>query len=98
LRRKLFEKYRVQSWRIYQKPGDAVFIPAGCAHQASIFLWNRSSTHSLISQVCNLANCIKVAVDFVSPDNLARCGQLTKEFREENEKVTWKEDILQLLV
>ncbi|KIM21613.1 hypothetical protein M408DRAFT_101995 [Serendipita vermifera MAFF 305830] len=79
LRRKLFEKYKVSSWRIYQKPGDAVFIPAGCAHQ-----------------VCNLADCIKVAVDFVSPENLSRCGQLTKEFRSENEKVTWKEDILQL--
>jgi [histone H3]-dimethyl-L-lysine9 demethylase len=33
LRARLFEKYGVRSWRIYQKPGDAVFIPAGCAHQ-----------------------------------------------------------------
>lgn len=33
LRRKIFDKYGVRGWRIYQKPGDAVFIPAGCAHQ-----------------------------------------------------------------
>ncbi|KAG8836209.1 hypothetical protein FRC17_008945 [Serendipita sp. 399] len=81
LRKKLFEKYGVKSWRIWQKPGDAVFIPAGCAHQ-----------------VCNLADCVKVAVDFVSPENLDRCSQLTQEFRNENERVTWKDDILQLLV
>lgn len=33
LRKKLYDRYKVRSWRIYQKPGDAVFIPAGCAHQ-----------------------------------------------------------------
>ena len=30
---KLREQYHVIPWRIYQNPGDAVFIPAGCAHQ-----------------------------------------------------------------
>ena len=35
LRKKLFEEQGVTSWRIYQRPGDAVFIPAGCAHQVS---------------------------------------------------------------
>ena len=34
LRRELYEQFRVKSYRIYQKPGDVVFIPAGCAHQA----------------------------------------------------------------
>jgi [histone H3]-dimethyl-L-lysine9 demethylase len=29
----LREEYSVVPWRIYQNPGDAVFIPAGCAHQ-----------------------------------------------------------------
>lgn len=53
LRTELFEKYGVKSFRVYQYPGDAVFIPAGCAHQ-----------------VCNLANCIKIALDFVSPRKL----------------------------
>lgn len=35
LRRELWEKWNVISYRVYQKPGEAVFIPAGCAHQAS---------------------------------------------------------------
>jgi lysine-specific demethylase 3 len=29
----LARKYNVSPWRICQNPGDAVFIPAGCAHQ-----------------------------------------------------------------
>jgi lysine-specific demethylase 3 len=79
LRKELQEEYGVISWRIYQKPGEAVFIPAGCAHQ-----------------VCNLADCIKVAVDFVSTENIERCQLLTQEFREQNQNVAWKEDVLQL--
>ncbi|KAF8556275.1 Clavaminate synthase-like protein [Imleria badia] len=79
LRKELFDMYGIKSHRVYQKPGEAVFIPAGCAHQ-----------------VCNLADCVKVAVDFVSPENIARCEQLTKEFREQNQSMAWKEDVLQL--
>ena len=33
LRKELYEEFGVMSYRVYQKPGDAVFIPAGCAHQ-----------------------------------------------------------------
>lgn len=33
LRRQLFDDFGVKSHRIYQRPGEAVFIPAGCAHQ-----------------------------------------------------------------
>lgn len=54
LRRELFENKGVKSFRVYQYPGEAVFIPAGCAHQ-----------------VCNLADCIKIAIDFVSPRKLS---------------------------
>ncbi|KAF4574934.1 hypothetical protein EYR36_006286 [Pleurotus pulmonarius] len=79
LRRELWDTARVKSFRIYQRPGQAVFIPAGCAHQ-----------------VVNLADCIKVAIDFVSPENIARCEQLTREFREQNQSMVWKEDVLQL--
>ena len=46
--------------------------------------------------MCNLADCIKVASDFVSPDNIDRCEMLTKEFREQNQSMAWKEDVLQL--
>ncbi|KAF8306268.1 hypothetical protein DL93DRAFT_2088849 [Clavulina sp. PMI_390] len=79
LRKELWEQKGVRSWRIEQKPGEAVFIPAGCAHQVS-----------------NSADCIKVAVDFVSPENIHRCSQLTKEFRSLNLAKAWKEDVLQL--
>ncbi|KZT20654.1 Clavaminate synthase-like protein [Neolentinus lepideus HHB14362 ss-1] len=78
-RQELYESYGVQSYRVYQKPGEAVFIPAGCAHQ-----------------VCNLSDCIKVAIDFVSPENVARCEKLTQEFRQQNQAQQWKEDVLQL--
>jgi [histone H3]-dimethyl-L-lysine9 demethylase len=30
---KLREQYNIIPWRIYQNSGDAIFIPAGCAHQ-----------------------------------------------------------------
>jgi len=79
LRKQLFEEKGFGSYRIVQKPGDAVFIPAGCAHQ-----------------VCNVGDCIKVAVDFVSPANVDRCEKLTHEFREQNRSTAWKEDVLQL--
>ncbi|ORY32100.1 hypothetical protein BCR39DRAFT_524154 [Naematelia encephala] len=79
MRKELLESYGVVSWRVYQYPGQAVFIPAGCAHQ-----------------VCNLADCIKIALDFVSPHNVKRCQRLTQDFRTENVVKAWKEDVLQL--
>ncbi|KAK4684539.1 hypothetical protein P7C73_g5636, partial [Tremellales sp. Uapishka_1] len=79
LRKELWERHSVASWRVYQYPGQGVFIPAGCAHQ-----------------VCNLADCIKIALDFVSPNNVHRCLQLTKDFHNENIVKAWKEDVLQL--
>ncbi|KAJ7163803.1 Clavaminate synthase-like protein [Mycena crocata] len=74
-RRELWQEYGVKSYRVYQMAGEAVFIPAGCAHQ-----------------VRNLSDCIKVAIDFVSPENIERCEKLTREFR----ALAWKEDVLQL--
>ncbi|KAJ7505040.1 hypothetical protein B0H11DRAFT_1905114 [Mycena galericulata] len=81
LRQELWDNYGVKSFRVYQTVGEAIFIPAGCAHQ-----------------VCNLSDCIKVAVDFVSLENIARCQKLTQEFRDENQGrgSAWKQDILQL--
>ncbi|KAJ0094684.1 hypothetical protein Patl1_16248 [Pistacia atlantica] len=32
-------------------------------------------------QVRNLKSCIKVALDFVSPENVGECARLTEEFR-----------------
>lgn len=33
-------------------------------------------------QVRNLYDCIKIAEDFVSPENVSKCVQLTQEFRD----------------
>lgn len=38
LRQELFDEFQVKSYRVYQRPGDAVFIPAGCAHQVGRIL------------------------------------------------------------
>jgi len=48
LRKELWEEYGVKSYRVYQRPGDAVFIPAGCAHQVRFF------SFSLFLQLLNL--------------------------------------------
>ena len=37
LRQALFDECGVKSYRVYQRPGDGVFIPAGCAHQVCLF-------------------------------------------------------------
>jgi lysine-specific demethylase 3 len=34
---RLFEKYGIRPYTIYQYPGDIVFIPSYCAHQVSPF-------------------------------------------------------------
>lgn len=47
-------------------------------------------------QVRNLHNCIKVAEDFVSPENIAHCFELTNEFRSLSESHSNHEDKLQI--
>jgi lysine-specific demethylase 3 len=47
-------------------------------------------------QVRNLHSCIKVAEDFVSPENVAHCFQLTQEFRSLSDTHTNHEDKLQI--
>ncbi|RHZ68593.1 hypothetical protein Glove_294g107 [Diversispora epigaea] len=79
LRKRLKKEYGITGWRIYQNPGDVVFIPAGCAHQ-----------------VCNYTSCIKVALDFVSPEGVARSHIITGQFRKLELNHERKEDILQL--
>ncbi|CAL4934651.1 unnamed protein product [Urochloa decumbens] len=78
-KRKLKEEYGVEPWTFEQKLGEAVFIPAGCAHQ-----------------VRNLKSCIKVAMDFVSPENVDECIRLTDEFRRLPSAHRAKEDKLEI--
>ncbi|KAI9330901.1 hypothetical protein DFJ73DRAFT_648202, partial [Zopfochytrium polystomum] len=79
MRRRLWTECGVRGWRIMQRVGDAVFVPAGCAHQ-----------------VRNYVSCVKVAADFVSPENLRECATLTGEFRTLVRSHQRREDLLQL--
>ncbi|CAH1134619.1 unnamed protein product [Ceutorhynchus assimilis] len=47
-------------------------------------------------QVRNLNNCIKVAEDFVSPENVVHCSHLTQEFRALSNNHSNHEDKLQI--
>ncbi|CAA6666617.1 unnamed protein product [Spirodela intermedia] len=78
-KRKLKEEFGIEPWTFVQKLGEAVFIPAGCAHQ-----------------VRNLKSCIKVALDFVSPENVDECIRLTEEFRDLPQDHRAKEDKLEV--
>jgi hypothetical protein len=48
MRQRLYAKYGIRPAEIYQRPGEAVFIPAGCAHQVRPLLLPRASS-SLIN-------------------------------------------------
>lgn len=51
LRKELFEGHGVKSYRIYQRPGDGVFIPAGCAHQVRMIICLRNNMLNVKSYV-----------------------------------------------
>ncbi|KAK4473043.1 hypothetical protein MN116_002731 [Schistosoma mekongi] len=76
---RLYDRMGIRPYTIVQFHGDAVFIPAGAAHQ-----------------VRNLNSCIKVAVDFVSPEHLPQCFQLMEEFRQLSPTHQNHEDKLQI--
>nr|GEU93111.1 JmjC domain-containing protein [Tanacetum cinerariifolium]GEU93116.1 JmjC domain-containing protein [Tanacetum cinerariifolium] len=78
-KRNLKKEFGIEPWTFVQKLGDAVFIPAGCAHQ-----------------VRNLKSCIKVALDFVSPENVGECIRLTEDFRVLPQNHKAKEDKLEV--
>ncbi|KAI8319059.1 hypothetical protein GQ54DRAFT_265969 [Martensiomyces pterosporus] len=81
-RKQLYDAYGDaggRCYRVYQNPGDAVFVPAGCAHQ-----------------VCNYASAVKVAMDFVSPERVDQCKQMTDEFRQLQPSHQRNKDLLQL--
>ena len=102
LRKRLYQEYGVSGYSIVQCLGDTIFIPAGAPHQV------RNGTISLCRGKCinmfllffekvrNLHSCIKVAEDFVSPENVAHCFQLTQEFRSLSDTHTNHEDKLQI--
>ncbi|VVC45948.1 JmjC domain [Cinara cedri] len=83
----LDEKLRTRLYHEYGIRGYAVLQCLGDA-----ILIPAGAPH----QVRNLHNCIKVAQDFVSPENLAQCFQLTNEFRDLSSSHSNHEDKLQI--
>lgn len=87
-----------QSWylnanlrgRLYKEYGVEGFPIAQCLGDA-IFI-PAGAPH----QVRNLLNCIKVAEDFVSPENVSECFHLTHEFRALSDTHSNHEDKLQI--
>ncbi|KAJ3411283.1 hypothetical protein HDV05_002429 [Chytridiales sp. JEL 0842] len=49
-----------------------------------------------VHQVCNYSDCIKVAADYVSPDHVGACLDVTGQFRVLEKGHKRKEDLLQL--
>lgn len=47
-------------------------------------------------QVLNIFDCVKVALDFVSPENISECFNLTSEFRKLSSRHVNREDKLQI--
>ena len=68
-----FKKYGICPMTIRQYAGDIIFIPAYCAHQVYLYL-SHLFTADTLAQVANYTDCIKVACDMVSIDNL-RCTE-----------------------
>lgn len=82
----------IKVWTFIQKPGDAVFIPAGVGHQV------KHSYHRVLElqlkpcQVTNYCSCIKIAVDFVAPCNVMHSGKISEELRQHRLDVYDEED------
>ncbi|GFY62988.1 lysine-specific demethylase 3A [Trichonephila inaurata madagascariensis] len=87
-----------QSWyldtelrlRLYQEYSVEGYAIAQCLGDA-VFI-PAGAPH----QVRNLHSCVKVAEDFVSPENIAHCFKLTQEFRNLSDTHTNHEDKLQI--
>ena len=92
----LFKIYGVRPYTIYQYPGKVVFIPAYCAHQVCLYIYVINFCDlTLEMQVANLADGIKMAVDFVSMPNLNRTHRLVSEFRMQRLADGAGDDVLQ---
>jgi len=89
---RLQKEFGVVPYTIHQSVREAVFIPAGCAHQVCNFLTLQFYSSSCCSQVSNEANCIKVASDFLSVEAIPVCEILAGEFQQENLCNAWKDN------
>ena len=71
------------AWEIRQYEGDAIFIPAGDAHSAWATTTRPDGACCAGSphQVYNTESCVKLALDFLSPEQFQAVLDLTEELR-----------------
>ena len=98
LRERLFTKYGVRPITVALYPGDIVFIPAYCAHQVYFHLPPPLFVADTLAQVANRADCIKVASDYMSIDNLRRTEALVGELRRQRLASAYGDDVLAFYV
>lgn len=91
---KLYASQGIRAFTIKQYPGDAVYIPAGCAHQVSTTSPCSDAGLNIV-QVSNATDAIKIALDFVDFDSLARTRDLVAEFRQHRLATRSGDDVLQ---
>ncbi|CAA6659227.1 unnamed protein product [Spirodela intermedia] len=83
-KRRLKEEFGIEPWSFQQKLGEAVFIPVGCPHQVrnlKVFIIKFEVNSDLPAIFFGKQSCTKVALDFVSPENIDECIRITNEFR-----------------
>ncbi len=93
---RLRDRFGVSPWMIHQSVGDAIFIPAGCAHQVSEQLCQNPNAPLTYVKVRNLLNAIKVACDSVSPQNISHTLHLAAGFHLHSILSQSGDDLLQI--
>jgi len=79
----------------------AYFMPTTTTAEGTFFFASPLvQLRNYVISSCSLSmitgDCIKVAIDLISPVNVAHCEKLMQEFRLQNKHDGWKEDVLQL--
>ena len=92
----LFDKYGIRPYIIHQYLGQAVYIPAGCAHQVRYSISLELSCLLTPAQVTNITDAIKIACDFICIANLPATQKLRSEFHEHRLATNSGDDVLQL--
>ncbi|KAE9396775.1 hypothetical protein BT96DRAFT_977324 [Gymnopus androsaceus JB14] len=61
---RLWQELKIAPYRVYQRSGESLMVPAECAYQ-----------------ICHIADCINVQLDFVTTQSLERCEKMRRHNR-----------------
>lgn len=93
---RLYSSYKICPHEIRQYHRDAIFIPAGCAHQVCMQALYRRGLQSNQRQVSNVTDSIKISLDLLDSDSLVRTLAVAQEFRAHRLATRYGEDVLQV--